>query len=361
MIHIIIGTKAQLVKMAPIMARLQTRGIQYNFIFTGQHKETISELLNVFKLKAPDYVLYEGDDITGVFQMVFWGIFSLIQTLRRKRKIFHSQKGIVLVHGDAFSALLGALMAKVGGLKIGYIEAGLRSFNLREPFPEEITRRITSLLADYHFCPGEFAYENSKKYNGKKINTGANTLYDTLQTAINADKQNNIEIPREKYCVVSIHRFENIFNKKRLFFIINALETISRSVKVLFILHLPTKLKLKEFDLYHRLKENKNIEPRPRYDYFQFIRLTQESEFIMTDGGSNQEENYFLGKPCLLLRNTTERKEGLGKNVIISHFNSETIDEFAQNYKKYETRPIFMTISPSDIIIDNIQEYASYE
>src|SRR3990170_7628853 len=156
MINIIIGTKAQLVKMAPIMAGLQNKNIEYNFIFTGQHKETINELLNTFKLKMPNFTLYQGNDITGVFQMILWVIRSLIQTIVQKKQIFRDQKGIALVHGDAFSALLGALMAKIGGLKVGYIEAGLRSFKLFEPFPEEITRRITSLLVDYHFCPGKF-------------------------------------------------------------------------------------------------------------------------------------------------------------------------------------------------------------
>ncbi|OWK27157.1 MAG: hypothetical protein US76_01085 [Parcubacteria group bacterium GW2011_GWA2_38_13b] len=125
------------------------------------------------------------------------------------------------------------------------------------------------------------------------------------------------------------------------------MEKVSPHAKVLFILHLPTKLKLWEFGFLARLQKNENVELRPRYNYFQLIRLVRKSKFIMTDWGSNQEENYFLGKPCLLLRNATERKEGLDKNVVISHFQTEIIEEFMQNYKKYTSLPVHMPISPS--------------
>jgi len=131
MIYIILGTKAQLIKMAPVMKELADRNIGYNFIFTGQHRETINELVNVFKLKAPDYRLYDGRDITSVLAMFFWTVHCLIKTFKNKAEIFKGDKnGMALVHGDAFSALFGALMAKISGLKVGYVEAGLRSFDL---------------------------------------------------------------------------------------------------------------------------------------------------------------------------------------------------------------------------------------
>ena len=356
MIHIILGTKAQLIKMAPIMVELQKRKIDYNFIFTGQHKETIKELIETFKLKKPDYILYEGKDITKISQMIIWTIQCLIHTFRNKKKIFKNQKGIVLVHGDAFSALLGAIMAKISGLKIGYIEAGLRSFNLFHPFPEEIVRIITSKFADYHFCPGEFAFNNSKKYKGEKINTEINTLYDTLKLVIENQSNIQIDIPKEKYCLASIHRFENIFNRKRLLFIVNVLGEISRQIKILFILHKPTKEKLENFNFYQKLKENPNIELRPRYDYFKFIKLLLNAEFIITDGGSNQEESYYLGKPCLLMRRTTERKEGLGKNVVISNYDKEIINDFINNYQRYKLDVSNFDISPSKIIVDYLEK-----
>ncbi|MHA1439881.1 MAG: UDP-N-acetylglucosamine 2-epimerase [Promethearchaeota archaeon] len=317
-IHVVIGTKAQLIKVALVMVELQKRKIDYNFIFTGQHKETIKELMEVFKLKEPDYVIYQGKDITKIPQMIIWTIQCLIHTFKNKKKIFKNQKGVVLVHGDAFSVLLGAFMGKIAGLKVSYIEAGLRSFNFFHPFPEEITRRMTSRLADYHFCPGEFAFNNSKKYRGEKINTRVNTLYNPLKLVIGNKDNIQVGIPQEKYCLVSIRRFENIFKRTRFLFILKILEEISKQIKVLFVLHKPTREKLENFGFYRTLVENPNIELRPRYDYFKFIKLLSSAEFVITDGGSNQEESYYLGKPCLVMRKTTERKEGLDKNVVFN-------------------------------------------
>ena len=352
MIHIILGTKAQLIKVAPVMIELQNRNIDYNFIFTGQHKETIRELIEVFRLKKPDHIFYEGKDITKISQMLVWMVKCLFYTFKNKQKIFKNQKGIVLVHGDTSSTLLGAMMGKIAGLEIGYIEAGLRSFNFFHPFPEEITRRIVSKWTDYHFCPGEFAFENSRKYKGKKINTEINTLYDSLRLVIKNKNDIQIDTPQEKYCLVSIHRFENIFKKNQFLFLLKILEDVSKQIKVLFILHKPTKEKLIGYNFYKRLKENPNIELRPRYDYFQFIKLFLGVEFIITDGGSNQEESYYLGKPCLLMRKTTERKEGLGKNIVISKYDKETINDFVNNYQKYKIDMSNFDVSPSKIIVD---------
>lgn len=350
MIHIIIGTKAQLIKMAPVMKELADRNIGYNFIFTGQHNETIDELINVFKLKAPDYRLYSGRDITSVPAMIAWMIYCLFKSVKNKSEIFRNKKGIALVHGDAFSALLGALMAKISGVKVGHVEAGLRSFNSFHPFPEEITRVLTSYLADYHFCPGEFALDNSRKYRGEKINTRENTLLDALNSAVGGAV--SADRPQEKYGLVSIHRFENVFNKKRFKSILDLLEEISGSIKLLFVMHPVTEKKLKEFGFMPELTGNTNIKLMPRIDYFRFIKFLNNSEFIITDGGSNQEESYYLGKPCLIMRKTTERKEGLGQNAVVAGYDKKITEDFVANYSKLTGNPGDFNVSPSKIIVD---------
>ena len=356
MIHIILGTKAQLIKMAPVMKELADRNIGYNFIFTGQHKETIKELMEVFKLKPPGYTLYDGADITKISRMFFWIFKCLWQTVENKKIIFTNEKGIVLIHGDTVSTILGALMAKINGLKISYVEAGLRSFNLLNPFPEEIVRRITSRLADYHFCPGDFAFENSRKYKGKIINTKENTLLDSLKLVLEDEERILVNVPEENYCLVSLHRFENIFNKARFSRILETVKKISGEIKVLFILHKPTKQKLAEYGFFAELENNLNIELRPRYDYFQFIKLLKNSDFIITDGGSNQEESYYLGKPCLIMRKTTERKEGLGKNAVVSGYDRKIISNFIADYRKHKLIPTGFDVSPSKIIVDYVEK-----
>lgn len=106
-----------------------------------------------------------------------------------------------------------------------------------------------------------------------------------------------------------------------------------------------------------RLKKNKNIELTPRYDYFEFIKLLNKSEFVISDGGSNQEECFYLGKPCLLLRNETERKEGIDKNVVLSNFDEKVINDFINNYQKYKFKMISDKQSPSKMIVNKIRGF----
>ncbi len=341
------------------MAALQGKQLDYNFIFTGQHQETIAQLRKNFGLKEPDVVLYQGKDITGLFQMFFWMLRILFKTIFYRRQIYKKQgsNDIVLIHGDTFSTLLGALMGKVAGKNVGHIESGLRSFNLFHPFPEEITRILTFGLTDYYFCPGDWALQNLEKYQGIKINTKHNTLLDSLKLAKKKTELCNVEVPDEPFALVSLHRFENIFNRKIFRFIVNSLLEISQKIKLVFILHPPTKEKLKSYDLDSILSSAENISLRPRYDYFNFIRLLINCEFLITDGGSNQEEAYYLGKPTILFRKSTERQEGLKKNVVLSNFECQKIHDFVSNYSHYSIKPMQEENSPTDIIISSLCEF----
>ncbi|WP_353571601.1 UDP-N-acetylglucosamine 2-epimerase [Candidatus Albibeggiatoa sp. nov. BB20] len=362
MIHVIIGTKAQLIKMAPILKQLQIQQIEYNYILTGQHKDTVSDIAKNFNLKQPDYILYSGKDITSIVKMGVWFIKCLIQTIFHKKQIFKGdKKGIVLVHGDTFSTLLGAVMGKLAGLKVGHVESGLRSFNLFHPFPEEITRLLVFRLANYLFCPGEWAIQNVQRYKAKKINTQFNTLYDALVQVTPQLESIEVNVPVYDYAVVSIHRFENIYNQAVLNRIISIVTDIAKTHKLLFILHKPTEKKLHQFGVYQALAQNSQVELRQRYDYFRFIKLVYHADFIISDGGSNQEECYFLGKPILLLRKATERNEGIGHNCILSEYKPEVIAGFVQNFQQYQYDFQQLSPSPTDIIIENIKVYAVNE
>ncbi|MGR8949408.1 MAG: UDP-N-acetylglucosamine 2-epimerase [Gammaproteobacteria bacterium] len=358
MLHIFIGTKAQLIKMAPVMRELQQRGIEYNYISSGQHKETIDELIDCFELKEPDYVLYRGRDITGVLQMLLWSLRIVYHCLRNKQQIFRGDKnGVILNHGDTFSTLLGSVVGRLSGLKTAHVESGLRSFNLLHPFPEEITRLLVFRLSDYYFAPGSWAAENLKGCNGEVIDTGTNTLSDALKVAKENFARCSISIPEVPYGVVSLHRFENIFKQERLQHIVDELMRISEKHYLIFILHLPTKNKLEKFGLLDKLTHNGQIELRPRYDYLNFIRLVDASEFVISDGGSNQEECSYLGKPCLLFRNATERQEGIGRNVILSKFERKIIDQFLKTYAELKTGSVLNEQRPSAQIVDYLSAY----
>lgn len=358
MIHVVLGTKAQLVKMAPVMLRLRERGIRYRFVHTGQHQATMSEMLSEFGLAPPDAVLYSGRDIVSLPQMAGWAAGILAKCLTRRREIFGDERrGIVLVHGDTFSTLLGALMGRVAGLRVGHVEAGLRSFHLFHPFPEEITRLLTFRLSHSLYCPGPSALANVRRLRAEKVDTGCNTLRDTLELALAAERRHD-HVPAGRYALVSLHRYENIFKRARFERLLETLEELAVETRLLFILHPPTESQIDKLDLRARLERNPGIELRPRYTYFDFVSLLEAAEFVVTDGGSIQEEACYLGKPCLLMRRASERPEGLGENVVLSNFDSELIRGFVRNLDAYRRPPTPVEHRPSDIIIDSALRWA---
>lgn len=352
MIHIIVGTRAQLIKVAPVMIELRNRSIDFSFVFTGQHTSTIDDLIGVFGIPNPDLRLYDGKEIVRTSQVPFWSAECIRKSLSVKD--FFQQGDIALVHGDAYSAILGAIIAKLLGLKIGHIEAGLRSFDFFDPFPEEIIRVLTSKLTVFHFCPGRWAVDNLKGNEGVKVDTKLNTLYDALRLFV--ESQVSADIPGNMYGIVSIHRFENIFNKERLRLIVDLIDDISEKISLLFVLHPSTEHKLLKYGLLGTLGRNENVELRPRCDYFKFVKLMLGSKFVITDGGSNQEECYYLGKPCLLLRDRTERLEGLGRNVVLSRFDRGIIRHFIDHYEKHCYSQLRVSRTPSKIVVDFLEQ-----
>lgn len=355
MIHVFIGTKAQLIKMAPIMAELQRRGIPYNFIFSGQHQATVDNIREEFALKAPDITLYQGRDITGVVQMLTWSLRILLFSIRNRQRVWQGDKnGVVLNHGDTFSTLLGALLARTAGHRCAHVESGLRSFRLFHPFPEEITRLLTFRLTNTYFAPGEWALANLAAYRGTKINTVHNTLLDALRTGASAVNEAQVDIPSAPFGVVSIHRFENIFSRSRLTEIVNLLLRVSATTPLIFILHKPTEQKLEQYGLRATLESCPNVELRPRYSYFQFIKLIRQADFVITDGGSNQEECHYLAKPCIIMRAATERREGMGHNAVVCNYDYDLIMRVIEHLPDYAVAPGNLDTSPTQIIVDTL-------
>lgn len=354
MIHVVVGTKAQLIKMAPVMRRMSERAIPYHYIASGQHRNTMAEIHANFGIREPDTHVYQGPEVRTIPQMLGFGIKVLANTMRAPRTIFRGdRRGIVLVHGDTVSTLLGAVMARVAGLKVGHVEAGLRSYRLLSPFPEEIIRMATFYLADYYFCPDKLAMNNLRRLNGEKIDTGGNTLGDALSYAMRALGSRTLWRGLDPpYGVVTVHRHENIRSNRALRRVIDAVRLIAERHRLMFVLHSPTEIKLRRFDYYDALANHPNIILRPRFDYFDFMRIVMDAEFVVSDGGSNQEECHYLGKPLLLLREVTERSEGLGENAVLSRFDPDLIRRFRDEYPQFRREPVRRGTSPSDIIID---------
>lgn len=358
MIHVLIGTRAQLIKMIPLMHLMQEEGIPYNFIYMAQHHETIYQMIDDFAIKRPDHVLCDrGTDIVSSKQMVLWSLKVLMSGYRRKNEIFEGDRnGIVLIHGDAPPLLLGALLAKGQGLAVASVEAGLRSFNYFKPFPEELTRVLTGKLGliDLFFCQDEAATENASRYRGTAINTHGNTIIDSIRLATEINAQDTGPHASKPYAVVTLHRFETISNRDRLDAMVSKVIRIAGHTPVKFILHPPTRSALKKSGLYARLEAVAEIELLPRMSFLDFNRCITNAEFIVTDGGSNQEESAFLGIPCLLFRSETERADGLDANVVLSRFDDQIIDDFLNNYRALRRPRDTRHHSPSRRILDEL-------
>ncbi len=358
MITVILGTKAQLIKMVPIMRELMKRDIPYRFIHTGQHKETMDEMYSDFGVKKPDLQLYYGPDIVSVSQIIVWFVRLIYLAVINRKKCFgEHRKGIVLVHGDTLSTLVGAIMGRFAGVKVGHVESGLRSYSLLQPFPEELTRRLVFQISHILFCPGEWAVNNVINLRNKEIvNTGNNTMVDTISLSMKKEGESIVHIEKP-FVLVSLHRYENIFRKNQLEKIVYLLEGVAKKHKLFFILHPPTENQLKKYGYYQRLLLNGHVELVSRMHHSVFLRYLKSAEFVITDGGSLQEEAAYLGIPCLLFREKTERKEGLTENVVLSKFDESVILEFADQYKTYQKNTDKAKISPSSIIIDSIEKY----
>ncbi len=349
---ILIGTKGQLVKVAPVMKELQERNISYKYVQTDQHPNFNRELEKKFGLKPPDLNLWKGKkDLVKIWELPIWFLTCFVNALRNRS--FFAREKILITHGDTISTFLACLIGKLYSLKIAHIEAGLRSFNLLHPFPEELVRRISSKFAHILFAPSDWAVSNLKRERGEVINTKQNTVFDTL--AIYVKKRN--ELPKEKYVVAAIHRQETIYDYGRFKKAIDIVERVAKNFRIIYILHKTSEYQLKRFRLYNKVAQNPNIELRGYQDYITFMNLVSNCEFVISDGGGLQEETYFLDVPCLILRNRTEREIGLNETAWLSEFNDDRIDYFLKNYQNFHRKKEFVRTYPSKIIVEELLKF----
>jgi len=364
MIHVFIGTKAQFIKTAPLMMEMTRRGMPYHLIETGQHAALTADLTEEFGLREADTRLRtESTNIATIGQAALWTSKTLLHLLSSPEsitgEIFRGErKGVCLIHGDTLTTLFSLLYAKRCGIPVAHVEAGLRSYHLFDPFPEELIRLAVMRYSDILFAPSDWAMGNLSRmgYGVKSINVGGNTVVDTIRFAL--ARCSGTDRPVEPYVVVTIHRVETLYSSARLNMIITFLEEIARQHRVLFVLHEPTRKQLERLDLLGRLQRNSRVEMMPLQPYLKFLNLLAGADFAVTDGGSIQEECYSLNIPCLIMRAKTERMEGLGENAVLAGFSRERFEEFLQSLPALKRREADnRSVSPSSLIVDHLQKY----
>lgn len=353
-IFFFIGTAVELIKISPIIKELKARGIRFKLIISGQN-EIPFEIISSYTGRLNIYSFAQKNRQSSLLFFLLWGLSAFWEGLiffNSETKKVNRDNFYLILHGDTVTSVIGALVGFVLRLRVVHVESGLRSFNSFEPFPEEICRFIVSKIASIHFCPNTWAIKNIRKTNGVKVNTKQNTLIESFLWAAKSRSKLPIKV-KGKYFVLVVHRQEHvIFGKQKTVEILNHIfDIIPKDMSCIFLIHRLTE-NLFNAGLDARKLRKQGIIFMPRTSFVNFVKLLKKSEFIITDGGTNQEEAYYLGKPCLILRNVTERIEGLRKNALIAFEDKVVIEDFIVNYTKYKTKEISFNARPSKLIVD---------
>ena len=359
MILVIFGTTGELIKIAPVLLRLDERGSPYLLATTGQQVQQIPPFLEQFGLRQPDLWLGRGAagrDLRSNGDIPRWlgGVTrSFARSRRRLRRELHAAPGsaLALVHGDTMTTVLGAAMGRALGVTVAHIEAGLRSFDLRHPFPEELNRRIASRLASIHYAPGAWAASNLRRKD--VVDTGSNTIRDSL-ALVGHDRPEPVGLPDEPFGVVSLHRFELLNSRQALTETLEVLAESAKRTPLLFVDHPVTIAAIERFQL-QSMFDASRFRRVPRLPFFDFVHVERRSTFVVTDSGGSQEECFYLDRPCLVHRVRTERREGLGENVVLSGMRTAALRAFLDSPHEYRRRSVLPETSPSDVILADIE------
>jgi UDP-N-acetylglucosamine 2-epimerase (non-hydrolysing) len=263
----------------------------------------------------------------------------------------------VVVHGDTFTTVMGALIGRLVRSPVAHLEGGLRSGDWRNPFPEELNRRITSRIATIHLAPGPWAAGNLRRASlvrGRIVDTGGNTIRDSLEMAGRAEPE--VEVPDEPFGLVSLHRFELLNDRAGLRAILELLRDASRRIPLLFVDHPVTRGAIDEHGLGGVFDDRFRRIPRQRY--FPFLALLRRSTFLVTDSGGSQEECAQLGHPCLVHRAVTERRDGLepGGPVVLSGLSLDPVRAFLDGPWTPSPAP-GGDVSPTAVILDDLERH----
>lgn len=309
----IFGTRPEAIKMAPLVKELERREeIDSIVCVTAQHREMLDQVLDTFEIK-PDYdlnIMQQGQTLGDVTTRALNGLESVIK---------ETEPDIVLVHGDTTTTFAGALAAFYNQVAIGHVEAGLRTNDKYSPFPEEMNRQMVDCMTDMYFAPTEISKENLLKENidGKKIYVTGNTAIDAMRTTIDENYTHpelNWINENERMILLTAHRRENLGEPMRhIFKGIKRIVDEFEDVKVIYPIHLNPKVREVANEVFGDSKRVKLIEPLEVFDFHNF---QNKSYIILTDSGGIQEEAPSLGKPVLVLRDTTERPEGIAAGTL---------------------------------------------
>ena len=303
----VFGTRPEAIKMAPLVKELKSRTeIECIVCVTAQHRQMLDQVLETFKI-IPDHdlnIMTQGQTLSDVTTKSLLGLQSIIRQVN---------PDIILVHGDTTTTFAGALAAFYNQVEIGHVEAGLRTWDKYSPYPEEMNRQMVSVMSDMHFAPTEVSAQNLINEGKPKesIYITGNTAIDAMSTTIKQDYHHpELDwVGTSKLLLLTAHRRENLGEPmSHIFKAIRRIVDDFEDVKVIYPIHMNPKVRNVANEIFDGIDRIKLIEPLEVFDFHNF---QNKSYLILTDSGWVQEEAPSLGKPVLVLRDTTERPEGI--------------------------------------------------
>lgn len=310
----VFGTRPEAIKMAPLIKAMQQRPAEFETItvVTAQHREMLDQVLEIFKI-TPDFdlnIMHKGQTLNEITTDVLQKLDQVIA---------EAEPDIILVHGDTTTTFAASVAAFYRQKTLGHVEAGLRTWNKFSPYPEEMNRQMTDVLSDLYFAPTEQSKQNLLQENhpSDQIFVTGNTAIDALHETVQKDYHHSAldEIAAEnRMILVTMHRRENQGEPMRQVF--HAMKEVldeRPDVEIVYPVHLSPAVREVAHEVFADVKRVHLIEPQ---DVIDFHNLSARSYFIMTDSGGVQEEAPSLGKPVLVLRDTTERPEGVTAGIL---------------------------------------------
>jgi UDP-N-acetylglucosamine 2-epimerase (non-hydrolysing) len=325
----VFGTRPEAIKMAPLVKELEKypNKIQSYVAVTAQHREMLDQVLNIFKIQ-PDYdlnIMQSRQTLVDITTRALLGLDKVIKEVK---------PDIVLVHGDTTTTFVASLAALYNQVKIGHVEAGLRTWNKYSPFPEEMNRQLTGILSDLHFAPTKKSVENLLLENKPRENiyiTG-NTAIDALKTTVKKNYTHPIleQLGSDRLILLTAHRRENLGEPMRnIFAAIREIVEEFNDVQVVYPVHPNPVVRETAQEILGNHKRIHLVEP---LDVIDFHNFASKAYLILTDSGGVQEEAPSLGKPVLVLRDTTERPEGIEAGTLkLAGTNKENVYQLTKH------------------------------
>lgn len=323
----IFGTRPEAIKMAPLIHELKKRSSDFDSIVavTAQHREMLDQVLHIFEIK-PDYDLNVMKKSQSLAQITTSALNGLDDVLQKEKP------DIILVHGDTSTTFAAALAAYYHQIPVGHVEAGLRTWNKYSPFPEEMNRQLTTAIADLHFSPTDDAKHNLLKeaVDESKVFVTGNTAIDALKTTVSEEYTHPVldKVGSRRLLLMTAHRRENIGeNLTQIFHAIKQLVDKHKDIHVVYPVHLNPVVQQTANEILGNRERIDLIEPLQVTDFHNFAAS---ATVILTDSGGIQEEAPSLGVPVLVLRDTTERPEGIKAGTLkLAGTNKDTIFHMA--------------------------------